>query len=168
MIQIMNALPLGIAVILFVAVLIVTMFVFACIYKRAFIKKILFAIRQNIRNLSMPFAISIIMHILFGTAVFLAAKGIGTFTHYGDTIFAVASSILFSVIPISFAGVGPVEAGGTAVFLAIGYTVKVAAVMVLISYSARALGAIEGGIWEMLSGNNFLFKIQQKIREKMS
>ena len=60
--------------------------------------------------------------------------------------------MLLVAIPVSLAGLGPAEAGTAILFMALGYEASIAIVAGALPYLARLIGALEGGIWEIVEG----------------
>jgi hypothetical protein len=62
--------------------------------------------------------------------------------------------MLFVVVPISFAGVSPVEAANLAVLLGMGMPVEQAGLFAFLVYLAKLVAAIEGAAWEIGEGGS--------------
>jgi len=108
-------------------------------------------------NLMKAFAVSLIVHFLFCLGIFLAALAIAIPIELHQVVFVVSASMLFVVLPFSFAGVGPIEAANIALLLSLGMSTEQAVVFALISYLARLAAAFEGAAWEIWEGGLVAF-----------
>jgi uncharacterized membrane protein YbhN (UPF0104 family) len=96
--------------------------------------------------------VSTSMHIIFAFGVQLLANSFALPIGFLDTLLAVSGGLLLVAIPVSFAGLGPAEAGAASLLMATGYPVAVAVSAGAIPYFARLVGAGEGAFLEMLEG----------------
>ncbi len=110
--------------------------------------------------------LSMFMHVLFAHAVQLAGHGLGLPITFIDACFAVAGGMLLVVIPVSFAGLGPAEVGAAALFLALGYQPSVAIAAGALPYFLRLIGAVEGGIWELIEGGASALAATRRVLER--
>ena len=94
--------------------------------------------------------LSIVMHVLFAAGVQFAARAFGLPVSLTDTIFAVSGGMLLVVVPVSLAGLGPAEVGALGLFVACGSTPAVALAAAGLPYLARLVGALQGGLWEIV------------------
>jgi hypothetical protein len=119
---------------------------------RAHAREIVAVLRAGRAPLAGCLAISLATHACFAFAVHLAARAANVEITPLQTVFAVSAGMLFVVIPVSFAGVSPVEAASLGVLLAMGLPVEQATVFALIVYLAKLVAAFEGGAWEVAEG----------------
>jgi len=113
--------------------------------------------------------LSMFMHVLFAAGVKLMGNGLGLPIAFLDTLFAVAGGMLLVAIPVSLAGLGPAEAGAAALFTILGYDPSVAIAAGALPYLARFIGALEGGIWEIIEGGaSALVATRRMIAERPS
>jgi len=96
--------------------------------------------------------LSMAMHVVFAEAVQLLAAGLTLEVGFVETLFAVAGGVLLVAIPVSFAGVGPAEAGAAGLLMALGHPLAVALAVGALPYLARLIGALEGAVWEFVDG----------------
>lgn len=120
---------------------------------------------QRLRLIGL-FLLSVLMHVLFAEAVHLAGRGLGLPITFIDACFAVAGGMLLVVIPVSLAGLGPAEVGAAALFLALGYQPSVAIVAGALPYFLRLIGAVEGGIWELIEGGASALAASRRMLEQ--
>lgn len=85
-------------------------------------------------------------------SVWLAAQWLGMETTVGVLAVGISLGTLGQVIPFTFAGAGPAEVAGAAVFIALGTTPIEAAALAALVYMTRLMAAVEGGIWELVDG----------------
>lgn len=97
-------------------------------------------------------ATAIATHAVFAAAVWLAARAAHVEITFMQTLFFVSAAMLFVVIPLSFAGVSPVEAAGFGILVAMGIAPQEAGIVVLMTYLAKVVAAFEGAAWEMYEG----------------
>ncbi len=113
------------------------------------------------------FVLSMAMHVLFAAGVQFAARAFGLPVSLADTVFAVAGGMLLVAVPVSLAGLGPAEAGAAGLFVAFGYTPAVAITAGALPYLARLVGALEGGLGEIVeSGTATLSATRRLIDER--
>jgi uncharacterized membrane protein YbhN (UPF0104 family) len=98
------------------------------------------------------FAVAILTHACFALGVYLAAQAAHVDITLVQTMFFVSAAMLFVVLPVSLAGVSPVEAAGFGVLVGLGIAPQHAAVAVVIAYLAKLIGAFEGAAWEIYEG----------------
>ncbi len=108
--------------------------------------------------------VTIATHLLFSFGVYLAAAGLGLGIDFLQSLFVSTSAMLFVVIPLSFAGVSPVEAVGLGALLGLGVPMEQAVIFVSISYFAKLIAAIEGGGWEFYEGGEYVSRHLFKVR----
>lgn len=129
--------------------------------------KLFALLRSEHRRLASSFGIALVTHASFALAIYLAAIGTGIPIGLPQALFAVSAAMLFVVVPVSFAGVSPVEAANFGVLIAMGFTVEQAGVFTFIVYAAKLVAAIEGAAWEIAEGGRHLSRLV-KTREAMS
>lgn len=112
--------------------------------------------RKGRGALAAALAVALVTHVTFILGVQVAAAGMGLGIATAQTLFAISAAMLFVVIPVSFAGVSPVEAACAALLVGLGVPIEAAAVLALIAYLAKLVAAFEGGAWEMLEGGGQL------------
>jgi uncharacterized membrane protein YbhN (UPF0104 family) len=105
-------------------------------------------------SLGALFALSILMHILFAAGIQVAGNGLGLRLKLVDTIFALGGGMLLLAVPVSFAGLGLAEVGVAGLFMALGYPPVVALTAGALPYLARLIGAVEGGLWELIESGS--------------
>lgn len=113
-------------------------------------------VRSGRRGLWRALAMAVVTHCCFAFAIHLAAIGANVQIQFVQTLFAISAAMLFVILPVSFAGVSPVEAAGLGVVVGMGIPVEQAAIFVLLSYLAKLVGAFEGGAWEFWEGSRGL------------
>ena len=64
--------------------------------------------------------IALLTTLTFSLAVYLAVRGADLQMTFIQVLFAISAALLFIVIPVSFAGVGPAEAAGVGVMVGMG------------------------------------------------
>jgi uncharacterized membrane protein YbhN (UPF0104 family) len=126
---------------------------------RAHLKGVMELCLSGRRGLWAALIVAMVTHCCFAFAVHLAARGANVEITYLQTLFTVSAAMIFVVIPISFAGVSPVEAAGLGVLVGLGIPVEQAAIVVLMSYLAKLLAAFEGGAWEVYEGGAHLSRL---------
>ena len=118
-------------------------------------------------GLAALFWLSMAMHVLFAAGVQFAARAFGLPVSLADTVFAVAGGMLLVAVPVSLAGLGPAEAGAAGLFVAFGYTPAVAITAGALPYLARLVGALEGGVFEIVeSGTATIAATRRLIAER--
>lgn len=103
------------------------------------------------------FIVSLTVHVLFCLGIFLAARSISIPIELHQALFVISAAMLFVVLPISFAGAGPIEVANIAMLLALGMSMEQAVAFTLLSYLARLVAAFEGGVWEIWEGGVMAF-----------
>ena len=121
--------------------------------------KLLALLRAEHRRLAFAFAIALVTHACFALGIHLAALGAGIPIEFLQSLFAVSAAMLFVVVPVSFAGVSPVEAANVGVLVAMGFTIEQAGLFALIAYLAKLVAAIEGAAWEIAEGGGELSRL---------
>jgi uncharacterized membrane protein YbhN (UPF0104 family) len=114
-------------------------------------------------GMSALFALSMLMHVVFAAGVQFIGTGLGLPLTLADTAFAIAGGMLFLAIPVSFAGLGPAEAGVAGVFLAMGYPASAALATGALPYLARLVGALEGAVWELLESGSVTIAAMRRL-----
>jgi len=85
-------------------------------------------------------------------SVWLAAQWLGLQSGLAALAVGISLGTLGQVIPFTFAGAGPAEVAGAAAFMALGATPVEAAALAALVYMTRLMAAVEGGLWELLTG----------------
>lgn len=129
---------------------------------RALALQVLAMLRAEHRSLWASLGIAIVTHCAFAAAIYLAARGANIAIGPLQTLFAVSAAMLFVVLPVSFAGVGPVEAANFGVLVGMGLPVEQAGVFAFLVYLAKLVAAIEGAAWEMAEGRQGLRTLGRK------
>lgn len=96
--------------------------------------------------------VALLTQLCFALAVYLAVRGAGLEIGFIQVLFAISAAMLFIVIPVSFAGVGPAEAAAVGVMVGMGIPLEQAGIFALLTYFARLVAAFEGGVWELCEG----------------
>lgn len=109
------------------------------------------------KGLLLAFGLGLLMNIVFGFAIELAAIGLGMKISLIDALFAVSGGMLLVAIPVSLAGLGPAEAGTAGLLLLLGYDVRHAVTVAILPYLARLVAAVQGGVWEFFDGARATF-----------
>lgn len=113
--------------------------------------------RGRSAGLLKAFIVSISVHLLFCFGTYLAARSISIPIELHQTLFVVSAAMLFVVLPISFAGAGPIEIANISMLLALGMSLEQAVAFTLLPYLARLVAAFEGGVWEIWEGGIMAF-----------
>ena len=116
-------------------------------------------LRSEHRRLASTFGVALVTHACFAFAIYLAAVGAGIPIGPGQALFAVSAAMLFVVVPVSFAGVSPVEAANFGAMAAMGFTLEQAAVFAFLVYLAKLVAAVEGAAWEIAEGGGQLSRM---------
>ena len=121
---------------------------------RAHLVELVELCRTGRRGLWVALGVSLATHCCFAFGIHLAARAAHLEIGFAQALFAVSAAMLFVVLPVSFAGVSPVEAAGLGVLVSMGIPVDQAAIFVLLSYLAKVVGAFEGAAWEIVEGGH--------------
>lgn len=97
-------------------------------------------------------ALVLLMQAATIVAVWCGARWLGLDVSLSVLAFGISIGTLGQVIPFTFAGAGPAEVAGAAVFMALGTSPVEAAALAAIIYMTRLMAAVEGGIWELVDG----------------
>jgi uncharacterized membrane protein YbhN (UPF0104 family) len=108
--------------------------------------------RPDIKRLNAAMVVALITHLMFATGVCIAVLGANLKADFAQTIFVVSASMIFGILPVSFAGAGPVEGAGVAALIAMGIPLEEALVFIMIAYVAKLVAALQGGVWEFIDG----------------
>lgn len=127
---------------------------------RGSLQKIRLESKPEIGALMLSLLVATITHLLFSLGVYLAATGANVQIDFPQTLFVISASMIFVVLPLSFAGAGPVEGAGLSLLVGMGMPLDKAALFVLIAYIAKLIAALEGGLWEIGEG------MQEYLRRK--
>ena len=105
------------------------------------------------RRLLVP-AAALVLLMQAGTiaAVWCAARWLGLDAGWAALALGISIGTLGQIVPLTFAGAGPAEVAGAAVFMALGASPVEAGVLAALVYLTRLMAAIEGGLWEFLEG----------------
>lgn len=126
---------------------------------RRHLAEVLELCRSGRRGLWASLAVAILTHCCFAMGIYLAARGANVEIGFLKALFAISAAMLFVVLPVSFAGVSPVEAAGLGVLVGMGIPVEQAAIFVLLSYLAKLVAAFEGGAWEIAEGGGHAMRL---------
>jgi len=160
-------LPIGLsngtsAIWLFAAlVLLMGILAFACYRYSAAIIPSLRIIKNIYPGLTTGFLVGCVVQLLFCAGIYLAAVAVGIPVKPVEAIFLISASMLFIIVPVSFIGAGPIEVATAGLGLAVGLNLEQALAFVLISYLARLIAALEGGIWEIIEGGKMFLSLNQ-------
>lgn len=109
------------------------------------------------KGLLAALALGLVMNVVFGFAIELAAISLGVKISFLDTLFAVSGAMLLIAIPASFAGLGPADAGAAGLLMLLGYDVRSAVIVGVLPYAGRLIAAAQGGAWEFFDGGKAAF-----------
>jgi uncharacterized membrane protein YbhN (UPF0104 family) len=109
------------------------------------------------KGLLAALALGLVMNVVFSFAIELAAIGLGAKISFLETMFAVSASMLLIAIPVSFAGLGPADAGAAALLITLGCDVRSAVIVGVLPYAGRLIAAVQGGVWEFFDGGKAAF-----------
>ncbi len=123
---------------------------------RAHVRETIRLIHSVRRGLWVALMVSISTHVVFAFGIYIAAIGTQLEITFPQTLFAISAAMLFVILPISFAGISPVEAAAFGLLLSLGISADQALVFVFISYSAKLIAAFEGGGWELYDGGEYV------------
>ncbi|MBX3354374.1 MAG: flippase-like domain-containing protein [Phycisphaeraceae bacterium] len=105
------------------------------------------------RQLIVPAALLVLwMQAATIASVWCAARWLGLDAEWSALAFGISVGTLGQVIPFTFAGAGPAEVAGTAVFIALGAPPVEAATLAALVYMTRLMAALQGGLWEVFDG----------------
>jgi len=119
---------------------------------RLYVKELVRLCRSGRKVLWLALMVAMLTQLFFSLGVYFAARGGNLDITFIQTLFAISAAMLFIVIPISFAGVSPVEAAGVGIMVGMGVPVVQAAIFALFVYLAKLIAAFEGGAWELYEG----------------
>ena len=94
--------------------------------------------------------VSLIMHLLFASGVYLGSLGWHIPISWPDVLFVVATSLMFQAIPLNVAGVGATEMAASGLYLAIGLPLPAALLLTSLPVLFRLLAGVIGGVWDLL------------------
>jgi uncharacterized membrane protein YbhN (UPF0104 family) len=117
------------------------------------------------KGLWLTLAVSISTHLVFAFGVYLAVIAAHLEITFIQTLFCVSAAMLFVIVPVSFAGVSPVEGATFGVLLSLGISVEQALIFVFISYSAKLIAAFEGAGWEVYEGGKYVFRLLPQVNK---
>ncbi|RYG38734.1 MAG: flippase-like domain-containing protein [Burkholderiales bacterium] len=119
---------------------------------RLAITEVIHAILASWRRVSLIFVLSICMHVVFALGIYCAAQAFLIDIALIEILFAVAAGSLLVAIPVSLGGVGAADVTTVTIFVAMGHTLEQSILLGALPYLARLVGAVQGGVWEMLDG----------------
>jgi len=125
---------------------------------RYYIKKIFMLCHLGQKGLLFATEVSIVTHIFYAFSLYLAAKSVHLDISFLQTLFALTAAMLCLIFPISLAGASPVEAATLGVLLALKIPMDQALIFVLLSYLAKFMAALLGGIWEFYEDSEAVFR----------
>ncbi len=94
-------------------------------------------------------ALSLTMHALLATAIWVASRDWGLALDFTRVLAVFSASALFQSVPVSVLGVGGAELAGAGLYLALGLPAAAAVLMSSIFYSYRLVMALVGGLWDL-------------------
>jgi hypothetical protein len=98
------------------------------------------------------FGLGIVIQATSVLAVHIGALGLGAHLPLAATAWGVLGVIVLTVIPLTFAGLGPAEVGSTALMLASAVDRNSVILVVFLAYLGRAVGGLQGAIFEIQDG----------------
>lgn len=101
-------------------------------------------------SLGIATVLSIVMHVLIATGVWMGSANWAFGLGYVEILFTVATAQIFQAVPINFGGIGATEVTATSLYLALGLPLSAAILMVSLAYVYRLATAIAGGLWDLL------------------
>ena len=138
---------------LYVIIIVILLFIYLLknrLYN--FILKIIKLLTNHILGFIRATIVSIGTNLFFSLSVFLAVKGSHIDISLLQSVFVVSASMLFILIPVSFAGISAVDVASVAVLTGCGIKIEDAIIFALFSYVAKLIAAIQGGGWEIYEG----------------
>lgn len=106
----------------------------------------------DLGRLATALSVALATHLLFALGIYVAALGANLGIDFPQSLFVISASMIFVLIPVSFAGVGPVEGAGLTLLVGLGVSLEAAALFVTAVYVAKLIAAIEGAVWEFIDG----------------
>jgi uncharacterized membrane protein YbhN (UPF0104 family) len=123
---------------------------------RSYLREIIELFRSGRKGLWVAVIASISTNLFFAFGIYLTSIGVHLQISFLQVLFIISAAMLFVILPVSFAGISPVEAASLGVLLSLGVPMEHAVVFVLILYGARLMAAFEGGSWEIYEGGEYL------------
>lgn len=133
---------------------------------RSYIREAIGLIFSERKGLWIAVIAAVSTHLVFALGIYLAAMAVHLQITFIQTVFAVSTAMLFVIFPVSFAGVGPVEAATFGVLLGLGVPMEQAVIFAFISYVAKLIAAFEGGGWELYEGGEYVSQLLLKMRKE--
>jgi uncharacterized membrane protein YbhN (UPF0104 family) len=132
--------------------------VLMCLHRgvRAYFREAARLIYADRRGLWVALMVSTATHLSFTFGIYLAAIGSQIEITFPQALFAISAAMLFVVLPISFAGISPVEAAAVGLLLSLGIPADQALLFAAILYFAKLIAAFEGGGWELYDGGEYV------------
>lgn len=133
----------------------------AILWRVRLLRKLIEAWRatRESRGVLLPLLLlSIVTQFVMGLALYLSARWLGMEIGLAQTIFGQSISMLSMVIPVTILGAGPAEVTAAIAFVLLGFPPGEAALLAALTYIARLIGALQGGIWEMIEGSRLIFE----------
>lgn len=129
-----------------------------CLHRgvRAYLREASRLIYADRRGLWVALMVSTATHLSFAFGIYLAAIGSQIEITFPQALFAISAAMLFVVLPISFAGISPVEAAAVGLLLSLGIPADQALLFAAILYFAKLIAAFEGGGWELYDGGEYV------------
>ena len=124
-------------------------------------------VAPNYHRLGPAAVLTALSQAAFAYAVQQSAAAFGIEVGFAATLFAVSASMLFIVLPVSFAGAGPSEAACAALFAMLGLPAREALIASGLVYGLRLVAALQGAGVEIVGDLRSLHRLAptQKIHE---
>lgn len=116
-------------------------------------------VAPNCHRLGPAALLTALSQAAFAYAVQQSAAAFGIDIGFAATLFAVSASMLFIVLPVSFAGAGPSEAACAALFAMLGLPAREALIASGLVYGLRLVAALQGAAVEIVSDLRSLHRL---------
>jgi uncharacterized membrane protein YbhN (UPF0104 family) len=103
------------------------------------------------------FVLGVLMNLATGFAVEFAAISLGVKISLLDALFSVSGGMLLIALPVSFAGLGPADAGAAGLLMILGHDLRSSIMVGVLPYAGRLVAAVQGGLWEFFDGGKAAF-----------
>lgn len=123
------------------------------------LREMIALLRASRRHLLVAFVISVLTHVLFACGAYAGAQAFSLQISFEQTLLAVSLAMLFVILPVSFAGISPVEAASFGLLIAFGLPQDEALLFVVMIYFAKLIAAVEGACWEFIEGGHAFAKL---------
>jgi hypothetical protein len=123
------------------------------------IYRMLALLRASKGHLLAVLIISVLTHVFFAFGAYAGAQAFSLQISFGQALLAVSLAMLFVILPVSFAGISPVEAASFGLLMTFGVPKEEALLFAVITYFAKLIAAVEGACWEFLEGGSAFAKL---------